>query len=133
LDDPLNWPLEKLRPMSTRLWRCLTYDGWTTVGDIVALTERELRRIQGFGNKTAKELKDKLAEHGLSLARDPDARDAPRRYGQFSAEERAGMFMAWCAMHGFGLSGWPEGAAERLADHIRAGERPFPLKEEEVP
>lgn len=37
--------------------------------------------------------------------------------------------MEWCALRGFGKSGWPEGAYEQLVGHIRQGENPFPLKE----
>lgn len=49
--------------------------------------------------------------------------------GQLSAEDRSTMFMEWCALRGFGKSGWPEGAYEQLVGHIRQGENPFPLKE----
>jgi hypothetical protein len=38
-----------------------------------------------------------------------------------SAEERAEMFIAWCALRGFGVDGWPHGAFEQLVSHIAAG------------
>lgn len=53
----------------------------------------------------------------------------PPSYGQLSAEDRAAMFMDWCALNGFGLSGWPPGARDQLVAHIRQGEQPFPLKD----
>jgi len=28
------------------------------------------------------------------------------------------MFIEWCALHGFGLSGWPEGAHKQLVAHL---------------
>lgn len=32
----------------------------------------------------------------------------------FTPQERASMFIEWCALKGFGTNGWPEGAFEQL-------------------
>lgn len=52
------------------------------------------------------------------------------RWGQFSAEERASMFIEWCSLQNIpGWRGLPLGAYDQLVAHIRQGERPFPLKD----
>lgn len=35
------------------------------------------------------------------------------------AEERASLFIEWCALHGFGLEGWPDGAHAQLVAHLK--------------
>lgn len=49
--------------------------------------------------------------------------------GVLTAEERASMFIDWCALHDFGVdaNGWPDGAYQQLVEHIRASEKPFAL------
>ena len=34
-------------------------------------------------------------------------------------EDRASMFIEWCALKGFGCEGWPEGAHKALLGHFR--------------
>lgn len=59
-----------------------------------------------------------------------EALPLPAGYGQLSAEDRASMFIDWCALHGFGTDGWPQGAYEQLVAHIRHSEHRFALKEQ---
>lgn len=49
-----------------------------------------------------------------------DADAALAGYPPLTAEDRASMFIGWCALMGFGLEGWPPGAYERLVAHLDA-------------
>lgn len=40
------------------------------------------------------------------------------------AEQSASDFIDWCALHGFGLQGWPEGAHGQLTTRIMQGPDP---------
>jgi hypothetical protein len=52
------------------------------------------------------------------------------RLGVLSAEDRASMFIEWCALHKFpARDRWPDGAYEQLVGHIRQSEFPFLLKD----
>lgn len=35
-------------------------------------------------------------------------------------KDRASMFIEWCALHGFGIQGWPDGAHDQLVAHMQA-------------
>ena len=37
--------------------------------------------------------------------------------------DRASMFIEWCALQGFGLRGWPEGAHAQLVAHMQEAAR----------
>ncbi len=63
LDRPLN-DLE----LSVRSRHCMSVLGLRTVGDLVRCTEAELMTIKNFGQTSLNEVKQKLAELGLSLA-----------------------------------------------------------------
>lgn len=52
---------------SVRTLNCLRKVGIATVGELVAHAESELMAIKNFGRKSLNEVKDKLAEMGLSL------------------------------------------------------------------
>jgi hypothetical protein len=70
--DPADWPLEAHRAaMSTRLYHALTLDKHKTLRDVAAQTEGAIWRMPNVGKRTVKELKQLLAEHGLSLAKMP--------------------------------------------------------------
>lgn len=43
--------------------------------------------------------------------------------GYSNPEDSAAMFMDWCALHGFGLAGWPPGACKQICAHLAAAER----------
>lgn len=52
---------------SVRSYNCLKREGVATVGDLVQRTEQDLLDIRNFGQKSIDEVKQKLAEMGLSL------------------------------------------------------------------
>jgi hypothetical protein len=66
LEEKLNWPLEKLE-LSVRATNCLASEGITTVRELVVRTDDELLEVRNFGETTLREVKAKLALHGLSL------------------------------------------------------------------
>ena len=66
MDDVLIEELE----FGVRSYNCLKREGIQTVGDLVSKTEAELLNIPNFGKKSIDEVKDKLAERGLSLRGD---------------------------------------------------------------
>ena len=66
LDDMLIEELE----LGVRSYNCLKREGIETVGDLVSKTEAELLNIPNFGKKSIDEVKEKLAERGLSLRGD---------------------------------------------------------------
>ena len=64
------------------------------------------------------------------IAVDVAYKDGVGVLGHLNAEDRARMFIDWCAIQGFpSKAGWPAGAYEQLVAHIRQSERPFPLKD----
>ena len=63
MDDVLIEELE----LGVRSYNCLKREGIQTVGDLVSKTEAELLNIPNFGKKSIDEVKEKLAERGLSL------------------------------------------------------------------
>ena len=66
MDDVLIEELE----LGVRSYNCLKREGIQTVGDLVSKTEAELLNIPNFGKKSIDEVKEKLAERGLSLRGD---------------------------------------------------------------
>jgi len=53
--------------LSVRATNCLESEGITTVRDLVNRSDEELLEVRNFGETTLKEVKAKLAEHGLQL------------------------------------------------------------------
>src|SRR5262245_4581920 len=66
LEEKLNWPLAKLE-LSVRATNCLESDGIATVRDLVIRNDDELLEIRNFGETPLREVKAKLALHGLAL------------------------------------------------------------------
>jgi DNA-directed RNA polymerase subunit alpha len=62
----LETPVEELE-LSVRSSNCLRNINVKTIGDLTHLTEEEISRTKNFGKKSLQEIKDKLAEYGLSL------------------------------------------------------------------
>jgi DNA-directed RNA polymerase alpha subunit len=54
-------------PISTRVWRVLRQLGVERVGDLVKLTERDLKNTEGLGNRSIKEIKTLIGEMNLTL------------------------------------------------------------------
>jgi len=62
----LNTPVADLN-LSVRARKCMTKLGIVTLGELTQRTERELLEAKNFGQTSLQEVKDKLAERGLSL------------------------------------------------------------------
>jgi DNA-directed RNA polymerase subunit alpha len=60
-------PIEDM-DLSVRSYNCLKREGVATVGELVQKTEQDLLDIRNFGQKSIEEVKQKLAEMGLTLA-----------------------------------------------------------------
>jgi carbon monoxide dehydrogenase subunit G len=66
LADAGQLPIEELN-LPVRSFNSLRREGVHTVGGLAARTEKELLAIDGLGPQSIKEIKAKLAEHGLTL------------------------------------------------------------------
>ena len=66
LKATLNTPVEELE-LSVRSSNCLRNINVKTIGDLAMLTEEEISKTKNFGKKSLQEIKEKLAEYGLSL------------------------------------------------------------------
>lgn len=66
LEEKLNWSLAGL-DLSVRATNCLESEGITTLRELVIRTDDELLEVRNFGETTLREVKAKLALHGLSL------------------------------------------------------------------
>ncbi len=62
LDQPLS-----IMDLSVRSANCLLAAGLKTVGDLVTKDEEDIMTYKNFGKRSLQEIKDKLAEMGLSL------------------------------------------------------------------
>src|SRR5690606_2833045 len=63
-------PIEELN-LTIRSYNCLKREGIHQVGELVARSEADLLDIRNFGAKSINEVKEKLAELGLSLKDSP--------------------------------------------------------------
>ncbi len=66
-DEKYNMPIEDLE-LSVRTLNSLRRGGITTVGELVTKTEKELLALRNFGEKSRKEVEERLNVIGLSLA-----------------------------------------------------------------
>lgn len=66
LQEILNRSIEELE-LSVRSYNCLKNAGIQTIRDLVQKTEQEMLRTKNFGRKSLQEIKDILAQLGLSL------------------------------------------------------------------
>jgi DNA-directed RNA polymerase subunit alpha len=64
--ERLEWPLQRLN-LSVRVYNCLDAEGIRSVRDLVGKSETDLLKTKNFGKSTVDEIKQKLAEAGLSL------------------------------------------------------------------
>jgi carbon monoxide dehydrogenase subunit G len=65
-DDAAQLPIEELG-LPVRSFNSLRREGVHTVGGLAARTEKELLAIDGLGPQSIKEIKSRLADHGLAL------------------------------------------------------------------
>ena len=72
--DKLSLAIEELE-ISSRATNTLKKLGIETIGDLVQKTEEDLREAKSIGRKALKEIKEALAELGLSLAPSPNKKE----------------------------------------------------------
>jgi DNA-directed RNA polymerase subunit alpha len=78
LMDQLGRSVDELE-LSVRSYNCLKNANIKTIGDLVVKTESEMLKTKNFGRKSLNEIKDILAEMGLSLGMDIDPRKLKAR------------------------------------------------------
>ncbi len=78
-DEQYNMPVEQL-DLSVRTLNCLRRDGIMTVGELVSKSEKELMSLRNFGEKSRREIVERLEGLGLSLA-------SGTKVGEGAAEE----------------------------------------------
>lgn len=61
-----NMPIEEL-DLSVRSYNCLKRASISTVAELTQKTEEEMMKVRNLGKKSLKEVKEKLAENGLSF------------------------------------------------------------------
>lgn len=61
-----NMPIEEL-DLSVRSYNCLKRAAISTVAELTQKTEEEMMKVRNLGKKSLKEVKEKLAENGLSF------------------------------------------------------------------
>ena len=108
--DAAQLPIEELN-LPVRSFNSLRREGVHTVGGLAARTEKELLAIDGLGPQSIKEIKSRLADHGLALA-------SP---GVTADETAAGSAAAGTASSGAASSG---AAASGAAGTAPAGTAP---------
>jgi DNA-directed RNA polymerase subunit alpha len=69
-------PIEKLE-LSPRTLNCLKRSHISKVGEVLEVSDDELLKIRNFGEKSLVELKEKLAEHGVTGQSDGPAGSVP--------------------------------------------------------
>jgi DNA-directed RNA polymerase subunit alpha len=65
-DEKYNMPVEQM-DLSVRTMNCLRRGGITTVGELISKKPRDLLQLRNFGQKSYREIEDRLQEMGLSL------------------------------------------------------------------
>lgn len=66
-DEQYNMPVEQLN-LSVRTMNCLRRGGIATVGELASKSEKDLMSLRNFGQKSNREIKERLESLGLSLA-----------------------------------------------------------------
>ena len=79
-------PIERLE-LSPRTLNCLKRAHITKVGEVLEMSDEELVKIRNFGEKSLLELKEKLAERGVSSQPDGAQEDSPTTSGPDLEEE----------------------------------------------
>jgi len=78
LMDQLSRSVDELE-LSVRSYNCLKNAEIKSIGDLVTRSEHEMLKTKNFGRKSLNEIKDILAEMGLSLGMDVDIRKIKSR------------------------------------------------------
>jgi len=66
-EEQYNMPVEQLN-LSVRTLNCLRRGGISTLGELISKEEQELLALRNFGQKSKRELEERLASMGLTLA-----------------------------------------------------------------
>ena len=66
-DEKYNMPVEQL-DLSVRTMNCLRRGGVATVGELIGKKAKELLQLRNFGQKSFREIEERLKKIGLSLA-----------------------------------------------------------------
>ena len=66
-DEKYNMPVEQL-DLSVRTMNCLRRSGIATVGELIGKKPKDLLQLRNFGQKSFREIEERLQEVGLSLA-----------------------------------------------------------------
>src|SRR5262252_3695806 len=77
VNEVLNRSVEELE-LSVRSYNCLKNANIATIGDLVQKTEAEMLRTKNFGRKSLNEIKEILAQMGLSLGMKIDENGNPQ-------------------------------------------------------
>jgi len=86
LSSEMAMPIENL-DLTVRSYNCLKREGINTVSELIALSEHQLVNIRNFGQKSVDEVRDKLAEMGLSLKDPMPGFDGSGFYSGLETEE----------------------------------------------
>ena len=122
--DAAQLPIEELN-LPVRSFNSLRREGVHTVGGLAARTEKELLAIDGLGPQSIKEIKSRLADHGLALTTPGVTAAETRRRQCRGGRRRAGR--RGQRRHGPGSGGTrtaPSGAATGTAATGTGGPRP---------
>jgi len=79
-------PIEELN-LTVRSYNCLKREGIHTVGELVARSEQDLLDIRNFGAKSIEEVKQKLADMGLTLKDSPPGFDPGSAVDSYNADD----------------------------------------------
>jgi len=85
-DEKYNIPVEQL-DLSVRTMNCLRRGGISTVGELISKGEKELMALRNFGEKSKRELEERLSELGISLT--PPVEEGEEGEKPAQAEEAA--------------------------------------------
>ena len=80
-NENLNRSVEELE-LSVRSYNCLKNANIQTIGELVQKTEAEMLKTKNFGRKSLKEIKEILAEMGLTLGMKLDGWVPPSMRGK---------------------------------------------------
>ena len=77
-------PVEQMN-LSVRTLNCLRRGSIATLGELISKEEKDLMALRNFGQKSRREINDRLEELGLSLT--PQVKDSEERWD--SGEDEA--------------------------------------------
>jgi len=85
-EELYNMPVEQMN-LSVRTLNCLRRGGIATAGELVGKTEKELMALRNFGQKSKREIEERLEGLGLSLA--PSDKEVEEEEGPIEQGEAA--------------------------------------------